>query len=165
MYCVGDKIVHPMHGAGTIESIVSQTIDGKAREYYVLKLHTNNLTIMVPVDTSADIGIRDVISPNEADELLSCFSTIEIDDIPNWNKRCRDNAVKMKSGNLRDVACVIKSLWYRDLNFGLSTGERKMLHSALQILISELAIAKNSDKETTKKQLESLLSEVVTEKS
>lgn len=161
MYNIGDKIVHPMHGAGTIDNIVSQVVDGKAREYYVLKLHTNNLTIMVPVASSSEIGIRDVISPSEADKVLELFSTVDTDDIPNWNKRYRDNALKIKSGDIKDVVCVIKSLSCRDAKIGLSSGERKMLHSALQILVSELVIAKNSTKEEIKKEIDGIIEKTI----
>lgn len=165
MYSIGDKVVHPMHGAGTIDNIVSQVVDGNTREYYVLKLHTNNLTVMVPVASSAEIGIRDVISPSQADDVLKMFSTVDMDDIPNWNKRYRENAVKIKSGDTKDIVCVIKSLSCRDAKTGLSTGERKMLHSALQILISELVIAKNSTKEEIKKEIDGIIAKAITNKT
>ena len=142
MYSIGDKIVHPMHGAGTIESITTQTVNGSILEYYILKLPANNMTIMVPVATSEKIGIRDVISHERADELISLFSTIDIDLDTNWNKRYRDNIARIKSGDLDEVVRVIKSFTYRDFKSGLSTGERKILHSAKQILISELVLAK-----------------------
>jgi len=145
LYNIGDTIVHPMHGAGTIEDITTRTIDGKELEYYILKLPTNNMTIMVPVATSREIGIRDVISPERADELLNLIPTIEIDDAANWNKRYRDNAARIKTGSLEDVISVIKSLSYREYKSGLSTGERKMLHSARQIFFSELVLVKNTE--------------------
>ena len=143
MYCIGDKIVHPMHGAGVIEDIINKTVNGKNLDYYILKLPSNNMTLMVPVETSDAIGLRDVISCDRADELLKLASEIEIDEIQNWNRRYRDNVSKLKSGELDEVIRVIKSLTYRETKNGLSTGERKMLHSAKQILISELILAKN----------------------
>lgn len=143
MYRIGDKIVHPMHGAGVIEDIVNRTVNGKTLDYYILKLPSNNMTLMVPVETSEAVGLRDVISPERADELINLASKIEIDEIQNWNRRYRDNVSKLKSGELDEVIRVIKSLTYRDTKNGLSTGERKMLHSAKQILISELILAKN----------------------
>ncbi|MBR5543705.1 MAG: CarD family transcriptional regulator [Oscillospiraceae bacterium] len=163
MYTVGNKIVHPLHGAGTIDNIITQTIDGTSREYYVVKLHTNNMTIMVPVATSKEIGIRDVISSEEADKLLSLFSTIETDDVQNWNRRYRDNATKIKSGDLNEVVRVIKSLSIRDIKSGLSTGERKMLHSARQILVSELILAKGTTKQDIENLLDVALSGVIKE--
>ncbi len=143
MYRIGDKIVHPMHGAGVIEDIVNRTVNGKTLDYYILKLPSNNMTLMVPVETSEAVGLRDVISSERADELIDLASKIEIDEIQNWNRRYRDNVSKLKSGELDEVIRVIKSLTYRDTKNGLSTGERKMLHSAKQILISELILAKN----------------------
>ncbi len=157
MYNIGDTIVHPMHGAGTIESITSRLIDGKELEYYTLKLLTNNMTVLVPVAASRSIGIRDVISRERADELLSLVPSIEIDSTSNWNRRYRENAARIKTGALEDVIAVIKSLALRDLKTGLSTGERKMLHSARQILLSELAVAKD----ITYDSLEALFDEIL----
>lgn len=153
MYSIGDKIVHPMHGAGTIESITTQTVNGKSLEYYILKLPANNMTIMVPVASCEKIGIRDVIDEARADELISLISTIDVDQNTNWNQRYRDNSARIKSGDLDEVVRVIKSLTYRDIKTGLSTGERKMLHSAKQILLSELVLAKN----TTYKEIEAII--------
>ena len=145
MYSIGDKIVHPMHGAGTIESITAQTVNGTTLEYYILKLHANNMTIMVPVSTCDKIGIRSVMSRERADTLFSLFSTIDIDLDTNWNKRYRENIARIKSGDLEEVIRVIKSLTYRDYKTGLSTGERKILHSAKQIILSELVLALEKD--------------------
>lgn len=142
MYNIGDTIVHPMHGAGTIESITSRIIDGKELEYYTLKLPANNMTVMIPVASSGNIGIHDVMSAERADELLKLIPSIEIDTITNWNRRYRENVARIKTGVPEDVISVIKSLVLRDLKNGISTGERKMLHSARQILLSELAVAK-----------------------
>ena len=142
MYSIGDRIVHPVHGAGTIDDITSRVIDGKTLDYYILKLPTGNMTIMVPVATSTEIGIRDVITRELADELISIIPSLEIEDTTNWNKRYRENTARIKTGDLREVVCVIKSLSARDVKSGLSTGERKMLHTARQILISELSLAK-----------------------
>lgn len=145
MYSIGDKIVHPMHGAGTIESITAQTVNGTTLEYYILKLPANNMTIMVPVSTCDKIGIRSVMSRERADTLFSLFSTIDIDLDTNWNKRYRENIARIKSGDLEEVIRVIKSLTYRDYKTGLSTGERKILHSAKQIILSELVLALEKD--------------------
>ncbi len=159
MYSIGDRIVHPMHGAGTIESITTQTVNGNILEYYILKLPANNMTIMVPVATCEKIGIRDVISCERANELISLFSTIDIDLDTNWNKRYRDNVARIKSGDLDEVVRVIKSLTYRDFKSGLSTGERKILHSAKQILISELVLAKETTYDEVDSEIDFVMSE------
>ncbi len=143
MYSIGDKVVHPMHGAGIVESITEQKIGGVKRNYYVLKLCANNMLVMVPVANSDEIGLRPVINEEMANEVISAISSIELSEENNWNKRYRDNMVYLKSGDLMQVAKVIKSLVLRDREKGLSTSERKMLSNAKQILISEMVLAKS----------------------
>ncbi len=141
MYQIGDKIVHPMHGAGVVEDIVTQNVSGTAMDYYLLRLPTGSVTVMIPVSTCDSIGIRPIISSEEALTLLSSIDDIVCEDESNWNRRYRENMDRIKSGNLTEVACVIKSLTARELRKPLSTGERKMLVSAKQILYSELRLA------------------------
>ena len=141
MFCVGDKIVHPMHGAGIVESIVQKKVNGVSREYYVLKLPVRSMLVMIPTDNCAEIGMRPIIDSNQADRILSLLPTIEVDFDQNWNRRYREKMERLKSGDLVEVARVIKGLTLRDSNRGLSTGERKMLHSAKEILISEIVLS------------------------
>ena len=143
MFSIGDKIVHPMHGAGVVDSIVKQKVDGMVRQYYVIKMPIGNMLVMVPTDNTEGIGVRPVIDSSRATELIESLSGIEIELTPNWNKRYRENMLRIKSGDLTEVAKVIKGLMSRERQRGLSTGERKMLHSAKQILISELVLAMN----------------------
>lgn len=145
MFLIGDLIAHPLHGAGIIESIVNKRINGTDREYYVLKLPVGDMVVMVPVEGCENIGVRHIISKNEAEDIIRNFNSIEVSNCQNWNKRYRENMSKIKSGKLYEVAEVVKSLMLRDAERGLSTGERKMLHSAKQILISELVIVLESD--------------------
>lgn len=153
MFVIGDYIVHPMHGAGVIQSIVTKKINGAERDYYVLKLPVGDMVVMVPVDGCESIGVRSIISSSEARQVIDSFSGLDICTTQNWNKRYRENMDKLKSGDLFKVASVVKGLMCRDNERGLSTGERKMLHSAKQILISELVIAMNSDYEQIEKAL------------
>ena len=141
MYKIGDRIAHPLHGAGTISAIESRRINGINRDYYMMHIPVGDMTVMIPTETCTIIGIRPVIDGARAAVILSSIPDIEISDNTNWNKRYRENMVRIKSGDLLEVAAVIKSLIYRDNERGLSTGERKMLHSAKQIFISELVIA------------------------
>jgi len=141
MYRISDKIVHPMHGAGIVEDIETKRIAGKNMEYYVLRLTTGSVTVLVPVASCDAIGVRPVISAEEAEALLALFPALETEDNANWNRRYRENMEHLKSGNLKEVAFVIKSLMLREQKKPLSTGERKMLASAKQILISELTLA------------------------
>lgn len=145
MFQIGDYIVHPMHGAGVIESVVTKKISGQQRDYYVLKLPVGDMVVMVPVAGCENIGVRSIISKSEAENIFESFKKLEVSMTQNWNKRYRENMDKIKSGNLLDVASVVKGLMCRDNERGLSTGERKMLHSAKQILISELVIATETD--------------------
>ena len=115
--------------------------------------------MMVPVVGCEDIGVRSIISRSEAENVFNAFSALEISMTQNWNKRYRENMDKIKSGNLLDVAAVVKGLMCRDSERGLSTGERKMLHSAKQILISELVIAADMDYDGVEKRLCAALEE------
>lgn len=153
MFSIGDYIAHPMHGAGVIDGIVSKRIDGADREYYVLKLPVGDMLVLVPVIGCENIGVRQIISADEARQLLAAFPGIDVSMTQNWNKRYRENMVKIKSGNPMDVAEVVKGLMARDSERGLSTGERRMLHSAKQILISEIVIALNLTYEQVELQL------------
>ncbi|MDX1357663.1 MAG: CarD family transcriptional regulator [Clostridia bacterium] len=143
MYKVGDKVVYPMHGAGEIVGLEEKEIFGQVKEYYILNMPIGGMKVSLPVDSIDKIGVRDIISEKEADQLLDDFSNYECDETTNWNKRYRENMEKIKSGSVTSVAYVVKALMLRDKDKGLSTGERKMLSSAKQILLSELILAKD----------------------
>ena len=140
---IGDQIAHPMHGAGVIAGVESRKINGVERDYYVLQLPVGGMQVMIPVDSCEAIGVREIVDAQEADRILAAIPSIIVEETANWNKRYRENMLKIKSGNLEDVSEVIKSLMLRDAERGLSTGERKILHSAKQILVSELSMSKN----------------------
>jgi CarD family transcriptional regulator len=143
MFNIGDMIAHPMHGAGIIDSIEERRINGCTRQYYILKLPTGGMVVMIPIEGCDAIGVRPIINEGEAETLLMGMSYIESDMTTNWNRRYRENMQRIKSGDLIEVARVVKGLMSRDSDKGLSTGERKMLHSAKQILISELVLSKS----------------------
>lgn len=143
MFAIGEFIAHPMHGAGKIDNIVKKKIDGAERDYYVLKLPVGEMKVMIPVEGCENIGVRPIISSDEAQLVLDALKKSDVSMTQNWNKRYRENMIKIKSGNLIEVAEVVKGLMLRDLERGLSTGERKMLHSAKQIIVSELVISLN----------------------
>ncbi len=161
LFSVGDKIVHPMHGAGVIDSIVEKKINGTTRDYYVLKLPVNDMVIMVPTTNCEEIGVRDIIDEKRADEVLNAFGTVDVDMNQNWNKRYRENVSRIKSGEMDEVVKVVKGLILRDREHGLSTGERKMLHSAKQILISELVLAKDSSYQEIEHEINMTVSAVI----
>ncbi len=147
MFQIGDKIVHPMHGAGVIDSIATQRVNGVVRDYYVLKLPVGGMQVMVPTENSAEIGVRPIVEAGKAEEIIVALRDIQVENDSNWNRRYRENMLRLKSGDLMEVARVMKGLILRDEKKGLSTGERKMLHSAKQILISEIVLSQNASYE------------------
>ena len=157
MFCVGDKIVHPMHGAGVVEEIVQNKINGVVREYYVLKLPARSMVVMIPTGNCKEIGVRPVMCREEAECVLGRLTELETDIEQNWNRRYRENMDRIKSGDLIEVAYVIKSLMERDRDRGLSTGERKMLHSAKDILLSELVLSLGSSYEELEATIDDML--------
>ena len=142
MFNVGDKIVYPMHGAGIIESIEEKEILGQKQNYYVMKMPVGDMKVMIPTHNVSGIGIREIINGCDVDKVFAALGNQDSNVNSNWNKRYRENMTKIKSGNIYEVADVVKSLMLREKEKGLSTGERKMLNSARQILISELVLAK-----------------------
>ena len=157
VFQVGDKVVHPMHGAGIVDSIVQKKVDGVVRDYYILKLPNRSMVVMIPTDSSDGIGVRPVVDREQADRVLAAIPTIQVEMTSNWNHRYRENMERMKSGDLLEVARVIKGLTARDMKRGLSTGERKMLHAAKQILISEIVLSKSVSYESAEEALNTAL--------
>ena len=143
MYSVGDKIVHPMHGAGIIENVTQERINGILNRYYVFTMPVGALTLKIPTENCGAIGVRGLSEPDHIDAVLAAVPGMDVDMTPNWNRRYRENMDKLKSGDLYEVAKVIKCLVRRDVERGLSNGERKMLHSAKQILLSEMVLVKD----------------------
>jgi CarD family transcriptional regulator len=145
MYNVGDKIVYPMHGAGVIESIEEKEILGNRQNYYVVKIPIGEMRVLIPTENVNNIGIREIISEKDAEKVFKMLGSKSEIDTGSWNKRYRENMDKIKSGNIYEVVEVVNALMQRDKEKGLSTGEKKMLSSAKQILISELVLVKNMD--------------------
>lgn len=140
MYQIGDRIVHPLHGAGIIEEIVTQKVDREKRDYYLLRLPENNMDVLVPVETADRIGIRPVGTAQKAEAVFGVLRDYQVTYGSNWNARYHENINRIKSGDLEEVAKVIKILSVFDREKGLASGERKMLHNAKKILFSELAL-------------------------
>ena len=141
MFQVGDKIVHPMHGAGVIEGIVEEKIGGSRVRFYVFKMPASGLTLKIPTANTQMIGVRSVHTVSEIETVIGKIPQLSVDMTANWNHRYRENMERVKSGDLMKVVSVIKALMHRDCERGLSSGERKMLHNAKQILISEVVLA------------------------
>lgn len=147
MFNVGDKVVYPMHGAGIIEAIENREILGKTKEYYVLRMPIGDMKLMIPVSTVEDAGLRQVIDTETVQLVLEKLRQKRAVSTANWNRRYRANLEKLKTGDVFAIAEVVRSLVGRDQEKGLSTCERKMLDTARQILISELALARDLDQD------------------
>ena len=143
MFSVGDKIVYPMHGAGTIDAIEEKDILGEKQSYYIIKM-PGEVKVMVPTNKAEQIGVRNVIGKEEAIKVFEILEENETEMSANWNKRYRDNMDKMKSGSIYEVADVVRNLSFKQKEKGLSTGEKKMLSNAKQILVSELVLAEHA---------------------
>lgn len=140
MFNIGDRIVFPMYGAGTIESIEEKEVLGERKKYYIMKISTDNMKIMVPIDSITDFGIRHIIDYNEVENVLNIFNKGGISLEDNWNRRYRSNMEKIRSGDIYGVAQVAGELMTREIKKGLSPGELRILDGAKQILYSELML-------------------------
>ncbi len=145
MFSIGDLVVHPMHGAGVIYDIVKEKVAGALQEYYVFRMPVGGLVLKIPTANSQMIGIRSIVSHEEVEELLNAIPLLSVESNSNWNKRYQENLMLLKSGDLYQVAKVVKGLMHRDSQRGLSTGERKMLHNAKQIMISEIVLVEQKE--------------------
>ena len=153
MFNIGDKIVYPMHGAGTIDAIEEKNILGEKQNYYIIKM-PGEVKVMVPTDKAEEVGVRNIIGKDEAAKVMSVLGQNETEMSQNWNKRYRDNMDKMKSGDIYEVADVVRNLSFKQKEKGLSTGEKKMLNNAKQILVSELALAEHASQEEVEQLVE-----------
>ena len=152
MFNVGDKVVYPMHGAGTIDSIDKKNILDEEVEYINIS-KPGGVKVMVPSNQASKQGLRNIISQNDVEKVFCVLETDETAMSDNWNKRYRDNMDKMKSGDIYEVADVVRNLSFKQKEKGLSTGEKKMLNNAKQILVSELVLVEN----TTNAEMEKLV--------
>lgn len=141
MYNVGDKIVYPMHGAGVIVSIEEREILNERRKYYILRLPIKDMEVMVPVENADDVGVRDILSKKDMDDVLDILRDEENTEMPkNWSRRYRYNMDRIKSGDIEEIARVVRTLERIDTEKNLSTGERKLLSNAKQIIVSEMVL-------------------------
>lgn len=151
MFNIGDKIVYPMHGAGIIIAIEEKEILGDKAKYYIMKMPIGDMKVMVPVKNVDEIGIREIAGNDEIEQVFDVLKGRQTKMPQNWNRRYRLNMDKIKSGNIYEIASVVRNLMIRDKEKGLSTGERKMLSNAKQMLVSEIVLSKGIDQEQTEK--------------
>ncbi|MDR0569926.1 MAG: CarD family transcriptional regulator [Clostridiales Family XIII bacterium] len=141
MFSIGDKVVYPMHGAGIIEAVEEKSVLGELRQYYVLRCAFSDMKVWIPCDSSDMIGVREVIHPDKTPHVMEILSNASSEMSGNWNRRYRENMEKLKTGETGNVAEVVRNLMRIDRVKKLSTGEKKMLASAKQMLISELILS------------------------
>jgi CarD family transcriptional regulator len=142
---VGDKVVYPQHGAATIEERKMITAFGEEKEYLVLRLAYGDLVLNVPADNTEEVGLREVINTEEVEEVFVVLRKKEARMPTNWSRRYKNHVEKLKSGDVYQVAEVVRNLTLRDKEKGLSAGEKRMLFTARQILVSELVFAIDVD--------------------
>jgi CarD family transcriptional regulator len=156
-YKVGDKVVYPHHGAGKVLKKEKKEILGEVREYLTIKILHNDMTVMVPTESAGRAGLRRVIAEKAVQRVLSVLRD-DISQMPkNWNRRFKHNRDKMKTGDIYELAEVVRNLAIRDFQKGLSTGEKQMFTRAKKILSSELMYALDMDEEEAESYLDDLL--------
>ena len=147
MYKIGDKIVYPMHGAGIIEAIEEREIFEEIKPYYIMQIVSEGLQILIPVDKVDDIGVRTIVTQPVIDEMIESLK-LPMDEMEkNWNRRYREHLERLKTGDIFEVAKVVKNLILLDRLKGLSTGEKKMLNNARNFIVSEMVLIQDKDKD------------------
>lgn len=155
MFDIGDKVVYPMYGAGVIENLEEKNIDGNIILYYVLKIPVGNLKIMISANKAETLGIRKVSESGKVLDIIKDVSPIVMPD--NWNQRYKENLERIKTGELKKVVEVFKTLIFRERIKSLSSAEKKMLGTAKQIILSELILSQDIKKEKAEEILEESL--------
>lgn len=157
MFNIGDRIVYPMHGAGIIVAEEEKEILGEKRKYFIMKMPMSDMKVMIPIDSVEEIGIRPVVDEEEIEKVKAVLAEEETEMSQNWNRRYRANMDKIKSGDIYEIAGVVRNLVLRDREKGLSTGERKMLSNAKQMLVSEMVLSKEMENEEADNLIEEII--------
>jgi CarD family transcriptional regulator len=142
---VGDKVVYPNHGVGVIEQISSRTIGPNVQKFYLLKIKASSLKVEVPFNNVDAVGLRPVVKNGEVNKILTFLMDGKCDNHQDWKYRFKENSDKMRTGSLLEVAIVLKSLLLLAKEKPLSFREKKMLDRARYLLVTELAMVKNSE--------------------
>ena len=157
VFKVGETVVYPHHGAARIEEIKTRTVRGEEKLYLKLKVAQGDLTVRVPTDNAEIVGVRDVVGQEGLNRVFEVLRAPHTEEPTNWSRRFKANLEKLASGDVIKVAEVVRDLWRRDKDHGLSAGEKRMLSKARQILVSELALAEGTNEDKA----EILLDEVL----
>ncbi|OGO84574.1 MAG: CarD family transcriptional regulator [Clostridiales bacterium GWE2_32_10] len=157
MFKKGDKVCHPMHGAGIIEDIEQKELFGEKQEFYVIHIPLSRMKLMVSKEKAEEVGIRQVQNEKGIEGIMKVLSGISTTMPENWTKRYKENIEKITSGDVGEVAQTVKNLYMRETKKGLSVMEKKLLTNAKQILVSELIMSKNIEKERAEEIIEDAL--------
>lgn len=156
-FVVGETVVYPHHGAATITEVKERVIRGESKLYLKLNVKQGDLTIEVPAENVDLVGVRDVIDKEGLDRVFGVLRQEFTEEPTNWSRRYKANLEKLASGDVIKVSEVVRDLWRRDQDRGLSAGEKRMLAKARQILVSELALAKKTNEEEASQVLDDVL--------
>ena len=154
---IGQTVVYPHHGAATIEEVMTRTIRGEERTYLKLRVNQGDLEIQVPAENVDMVGVRDIVDEDGLEEVLSVLRAPYIEEPTNWSRRYKANLEKLHSGNVIKVSEVVRDLWRRDRDKGLSAGEKRMLAKARAILVAELALAEDVAEDRAEVMLDEVL--------
>lgn len=159
MFLAGDMAVYPAHGVGVIESIETQTVAGTDHSFYVMKIIENDMKIMIPTRSSANVGLRAIIDKTEVEKVMGILRDRDIAiSAQTWNRRYRDYMEKIKTGSIFEVAVVLRDLFLLSVDKELSYGERKMMDTAKNLIVKEISLARNMDETKTADQIEKMFS-------
>lgn len=158
-FSVGETVVYPHHGAALIEAVETRTIKGVEQEYLVLRVEQGDLTVRVPATNVELVGVREVVGAEGLTEVFDVLRAPHTEEPTNWSRRYKANLEKLASGNPLKVAEVVRDLWRRDRERGLSAGEKRMLTKARDILVGEVALAEASTKDDAEVLLDKVLAE------
>ena len=144
-FSIGDTVVYPHHGAAKIENIIERELNGETVQYLVLQILQSDLNIQVPAKNAELVGVRDVVGEEGLLKVFSVLRETDVEEAGNWSRRYKANQERLGSGDINKVAEVVRDLWRRDQDRGLSAGEKRMLSKARQVLVGELALADGVD--------------------
>ena len=159
LFEVGETVVYPHHGAATITEVKTRIIKGEEKLYLKLNVTQGDLTIEVPAENVDLVGVRDVIGKEGLDRVFEVLRAPFTEEPTNWSRRYKANLEKLASGDVIKVSEVVRDLWRRDQDRGLSAGEKRMLAKARDILVGEVALAEKSTKDEAETLLDKVLSE------
>jgi CarD family transcriptional regulator len=156
-FTVGETVVYPHHGAALIEAIETRMIKGEEKQYLVLKVEQGGLTVRLPAENAELVGVREVVGEEGLTKVFDVLRAPHTEEPTNWSRRYKANLEKLASGDVNKVAEVVRDLWRRDKERGLSAGEKRMLSKAREILVGELALAENTGRDEAEVLLDKVL--------